>query len=1183
MIGHHDQYSKLRLSTLSIASLLSLLFLVSPGSLFSQDSSSPSPDFNDDGIVNLLDYALFRSQWDTREGGPNWDAKFDLHGDGVIDLWDYDIFVSNWGKTFPVNNRESSPQQEVTSQVTISAGTHPVTEGTSATFTITANPAPTSPLNVNVDVSEDGDVISGTASSIVIINANNTTATLTVNTDNDEADESNSVITAEVERGTGYTVGSSSSASVTVEDNDYPEVTISAGTTPVTEGTAVTFTITASSAPTSPLIVNVNVSETRDVISGTPSSTVTIKANEATATLTVNTDNDDADESNSVVTAAVESGTGYTVGSSSSASVTVNDNDNPAPPPVSQQPRDAPEVTISAGTTPVTEGTAATFTITASTAPSSALTVNVNVSEDGDVISDTVPSTVTINANATTATLTVDTVNDQADEGASKITAEVESGTGYTVGSSSSASVTVNDNDDPEITISAGTSPVTEGTSATFTITASSAPTSPLIVNVDVSEDGDVISGTPSSTVIINANNTTATLTVNTVNDQVDESNSVITAEVESGIGYTVGSSSSASVTVNDNDDPTPALTISAGTTSVTEGTDVTFTITASPAPTSDLTVNVDVSETGNVISGTPSSTVTIKADETTAKLTINTVNDQTDESNSVITAKVETGTGYTKGTPSSAGVTVRDNDPPQVTISAGTTPVTEGTSATFTITASLAPTSPLIVNVDVSEDGDVISGTPSSTVTIKANETTAKLTVATDNDESDESNSVVTAEVESGTGYTVGSSSSASVTVNDNDDASPQVTISAGTTPVTEGTDVTFTITAFPAPTSDLTVNVTVNLTYADHMTSDTPPSTVTIKANETTATLTIATDDDDVIEFNGQIIAEVESGTGYTVGSSSSARVIVENDDRPTPVASVEIDPSSIAFAKADSSVTLTVRILDSEGNETRATSWGWSSANKEVATVNSLIGRGIRGSVRSVGEGTTTITLSVGGEDDSEAEGTVSVTVTIAGPKVQISPGSLTFESLGETQTVTVKVLDENGDEDEDATWGWIGFFSPCCGIDDPGSNDIEKVDGTLEVTSGVTGSGKVTIRSDGAKSAVLLLTVYQNPASLTLSPNSADLTVGGKVTLSAAIQDANGYDAGRVDIGDAQGGLVVYWETSDATVATVDGVTKNEERNTGGTATVTAMAAGIATITGRHPQGDIIGTATITVTE
>ena len=64
--------------------------------------SHTDPDFNDDGIVNLLDYSLFVRQWDTRAGEENWDAKFDLHSDGVINLLDYSIFVANWNKTFPV-------------------------------------------------------------------------------------------------------------------------------------------------------------------------------------------------------------------------------------------------------------------------------------------------------------------------------------------------------------------------------------------------------------------------------------------------------------------------------------------------------------------------------------------------------------------------------------------------------------------------------------------------------------------------------------------------------------------------------------------------------------------------------------------------------------------------------------------------------------------------------------------------------------------------------------------------------------------------------------------------------------------------------------------------------------------------------------------------------------------------
>ena len=308
----------------------------------------------------------------------------------------------------------------------------------------------------------------------------------------------------------------------------------------------------------------------------------------------------------------------------------------------------------------------------------------------------------------------------------------------------------------------------------------------------------------------------------------------------------------------------------------------------------------------------------------------------------------------------------------------------------------------------------------------------------------------------------------------------------------------------------------------------------------------------------------------------------MVIENNDHPTPVASVEIDLSSVEFTEVGATATLTARILDEDGNETRATSWGWSSAEEEVATVDNLIGTEVRGWVKAIGAGTTTITLSASG-GGGQATGTATVTVTVSGPRVEISPRSLTFEALGGTQTVTVKVLDANGDEDTDASFSFIAVFSPCCGFspeNPPGSNSIERVDGGLEITAGVTGSGTVKITSEGATDAILIVKVHQKPASLTLSPSSADLTVGGTAALSAAIADANGYDMGTVDVGD--GGKVVYWETSDSAVATVDGVTKDEDGNTGGTATVTAVAAGTVTITGRH-SGDITGTATITVTE
>ena len=982
--------------------------------------------------------------------------------------------------------------------MTITAGTSPVTEGTAATFTVTASPAPTTAITVSVNTSEDGNVISGTPDETVTIDANETTATLTVATDDDQIDEPNSEVTAQLQGGTGYAVGTPSSATVTVEDNDIsppgtPQMTITAGTSPVTEGTAATFTVTASPAPTTAITVSVNTSEDGNVISGTPPSTVTIDANETTATLTVATDNDQIDEPNSEVTAKLQGGTGYAVGTPSSATVTVEDNDI--------SPPGTPQVTITADTSPVTAKARLRHSHTALTAEpctsTTAITVSVNTSEDGNVISgtpmrhsqSTTAITVTIDANETTATLTVATDNDQIDEPNSEVTAKLQGGTGYAVGTPSSATVTVEDNDisppgTPQVTITADTSPVTEGTAATFTVTASPAPTTAITVNVNVTETEDVISGTPPSTVTIDANETTATLTVATDNDQIDEPNSEVTAKLQGGTGYAVGTPSSATVTVEDNDispPGTPQVTITAGTSPVTEGTAATFTVTASPAPTTAITVSVNTSEDGNVISGTPDETVTIDANETTATLTVATDNDQIDEPNSEVTAKLQGGTGYAIGTPSSATVTVEDNDisppgTPQVTITAGTSPVTEGTDATFTITASPAPTTAITVSVTVTETEDVHQRHTALTVTIGTTGQ-ATLTVATHDDDVGEDDSEVTAKLQGGTGYAVGTPSSATVTVEDNDispPGTPQVTITAGTSPVTEGADATFTITATPAPTTELTVNV--NVTETGNILSGTPDATVTINPNQTTATLTVATQDDDLDKHASVVTAQLQAGTGYTVGTPSSAQVTVRDNDltlsrQPIDVTlrSLTINPGKLKPAFDPATLTYTASVAN-------ATSTVTAIANHPDASV-SINGQNTTTLDVSLVEGKNNITVVVTAQDNS-TQLTYTITVTRAAPvvpQVTITADEASITE-GEATTFTVKA-------------------TPAPTI-------------ALTVNVNVTETGNIL---SGTPSSTVTISANETTATLTVATDDDNVDEEASV-ITAALQAGTGYTVG-----------------------------------------------------------------------
>ena len=340
--------------------------------------------------------------------------------------------------------------------------------------------------------------------------------------------------------------------------------------------------------------------------------------------------------------------------------------------------------------------------------------------------------------------------------------------------------------------------------------------------------------------------------------------------------------------------------------------------------------------------------------------------------------------------------------------------------------------------------------------------------------------------------------------------------------------------------------------------------------------------------------ISASASATASATVKASSSARnlgtaassprstlsgsyhiFVVERVDR------IELSPSSLSFAEVGDWETVTATLYDTDGNEMRPTSWGWYSADEEVATVNSRGGSEVSAGVQSIGEGTTTVSLSANGTRKS-----MSVTVTLPTARVDISPRSLTFEALGDTRSVTVRVLDADGDEVENATFAYTAVSSACCRPDvdltDPSVFGTKRTDDGLEITSRGPGSGRVTISSTDVEPAILPVTVYKKVATLEVSPSSTSLAVDGTATLRAALKDANGHSI-HVDQGDGRGGKVVYWETSDSAVATVEGNTADEDGNTGGTATVTAVGAGTATITGRWGGNRVTGTATVTVTD
>ena len=367
----------------------------------------------------------------------------------------------------------------------------------------------------------------------------------------------------------------------------------------------------------------------------------------------------------------------------------------------------------------MTEGTAASFTVElSSAAPTGGLSIALTVADasGSDFVASTNEGakTLAFNAGDTSKTYTVATVSDTVDEPNGDVKVTVGTGTGYTVGSPSSAKVTVNDDDAPAATIKAGTSPVTEGTAATFTVELSSAaPTGGLSIALTVADasgsDFVASSNEGAKTLAFNAGDTSKMYSVATVADTVDEANGDVTVTVGSGTGYTLGTPSSAKVTVNDDD--APAATIKAGDISgdgghggLVHGGAVHPGANWRPVDRPHGRRRLRAATSWPRPTRAPRPWLSTR--ETLPRRTrFATVADTVDEANGDVKVTVGTGTGYTVGTPSSATVTVNDDDNPAATIKAGTSPVTEGTAASFTVElSSAAPTGGLSIALTVAD-----------------------------------------------------------------------------------------------------------------------------------------------------------------------------------------------------------------------------------------------------------------------------------------------------------------------------------------------------------------------------------------------------------------------------------------------------------------------------------------------
>ena len=188
--------------------------------------------------------------------------------------------------------------------------------------------------------------------------------------------------------------------------------------------------------------------------------------------------------------------------------------------------------------------------------------------------------------------------------------------------------------------------------------------------NSDYTQTGAASFSATTGTVTFDANSSTATLTITPILDTEEEPDETIDLILAEEAEYTIGTRTAVTGTIADNDDsslPIPTVTIAATDANAAEqGTDSgIFTITLSEVATEDITVNYSISGTttnGNDYN-TLSGLVNIPRNATTATIEVIPVDDNLVEGAETIEVNLTSATGANIVTPSTATVTIADND----------------------------------------------------------------------------------------------------------------------------------------------------------------------------------------------------------------------------------------------------------------------------------------------------------------------------------------------------------------------------------------------------------------------------------------------------------------------------------------------------------------------------------------
>lgn len=710
-------------------------------------------------------------------------------------------------------------------------------------FTVTRLTGDTSnPLNVVVSIS--GTAVAGndytTISSPVTIPAGQTSATVAVTPLEGNLGQGDKTVIMTIAGGVGYLVSSPASATVTILDQ--PTITVTASTPTAKKSGLVPGAFTVSRQGTdmgSALNVMITMSGTATAGSDYTAITspVTIPAGQTSISVNVAPLDNNLGQGDKTATMTISPNSTYITGSPSTANVTI---------------LDEPSITVAA-TTPTAKKSGVVpgvFTISRQGSDTgSALNVTVSLTGTATAGSDyaTISSPVTIPAGQASVSVNVVPLDNNLGQGDKTAIMSVSSSGTYIVGSPANATVTILD--EPKITVAASTATARKSglEPGAFTVTRQGTDTSSALT-LTVSLSGSATPGSDytsiSSQVTIPAGQTSVNITVAPLDNNLGQGDKTVIMTVSSGGTYIVGSPSTATVTILDE----PTITVAATTPTAKKSGMVpgAFTVTRQGTDTGSA-LSVAVTLTGTATAGsdyaTIASPVTIPAGQTSVTVNVAPLDNNLGQGDKNAIMTVSGNSAYLVGSPSAATVTILDE--PTITVTASTSIAEKSglVPGAFTVTRQGTDTGSAL-NVTVTLTGTATAGGDytaiSSPVTIPAGQTSVNASVTPLSNNLGQGDKTVIMTVSGNSAYITGSPSTATVTIKD----VSVVTIATTQSPASED-DLypgKFTVTrAGGDQTLPLTVNVTVSGTAqagSDYLALGT---TVTIPANQSSASVTV------------------------------------------------------------------------------------------------------------------------------------------------------------------------------------------------------------------------------------------------------------------------------------------------------------------------------------------------------